>query len=225
MGFARAVWLVLVKDLRVELRSREIVISTALFAVLVVVLAGFALGTAGQPKAEVAPGVLWLAVAFAGVLALSRTFLRERELGVWTALLLTPAPHAALFLGKALGVVVFLLVVEIVLVPVVDLMFHAPLLSNLHRLAPVLLLGTVGYSVTGTLFASMTVRTRLRDLLLGVILFPLVSPVLIAAVKASAAIVAGGGMESWADLLGLLAVFDILFVVLGLWLFGPLMED
>ncbi len=225
MGFARAVWLVLAKDLRVELRSKEIVISTALFAVLVVVLAGFALGTAGRPRAEVAPGVLWLAVAFAGVLALSRTFSRERELGVWTALLLAPAPRAALFLGKALGVIVFLLAVEIVVIPVVDLMFNAPLLSNLHRLAPVLLLGTAGYAVTGTLFASMAVRTRLRDLLLGVILFPLVSPVLIAAVKASAAIVAGEGMESWADLTGLLVVFDVLFVVLGLWLFGPLMED
>jgi heme exporter protein B len=225
MGVARTAWRIFLKDLAVEVRSREIVISTALFAVLVVVLAAFALGIEGVPDRGAAPGVFWIAVSFAATLVLGRTFARERELGVFTALLMSPAPRAGLYLGKVLGVTVFLLAVELILAPLIHLMFRAPLLHSWHLLAPVALLGTLGYAAVGTLFASMSLRTRLRDLLLGVILFPLVAPVLIFAAKATAAAMGGEGLAGVAPYLRWLAVLDGIFLVLGLWLFGPLMED
>jgi heme exporter protein B len=166
-----------------------------------------------------------LAVAFGGILALNRTFLRERDLGVFTAVLLSPVPRATLYLGKALGVLVYLLAVEALLLPVISLLFRAPLLARAGELAPILLLGTLGYAAAGTLFAAMTVRTRLKDLLLGVVLFPLVSPVLIAAMKATEAVLAGGGLVSAADYLRLIGAFDLVFVLGGMALFGALFED
>ncbi len=225
MGTWGTAWRIFLKDLGIELRSREIVLSTALFAVLVVVIAAFALGIDAVPDRRAAPGVLWIAVSFSATLVLGRTFARERENGVFSALLLTPASRAGLYLGKVLGVTAFLLAVEVILVPLVDLMFRAPLLAGWHALVPVALLGTLGYAAVGTLFASMSLRTRLRDLLLGVILFPLVAPVLIFAAKATAVAMDGGALADVAPYLRWLAVLDGIFLVLGLWLFGPLMED
>ncbi len=216
---------ILVKDLRIELRSREVIMSTAMFALLVVLLAHFAFGLNTLPGSDASAGVLWIAIACSGILALSRTFTRERDFGVWTAILMTPTSRAALYLGKVLGVLVFLSVVEIILIPVIELFFHAELIANLFYLIPILLLVTLGYAAIGTLFASMTVRTNMRDLLLGVILYPLSAPILIAAVKASSAVIAGEGLVGAADYIKLLIVIDIIFMVGGLWLFGPLMEE
>lgn len=225
MSFFGVALTVFLKDLRLEARTGGVVLSTALFALLVVVLAAFAFGLNTLPGADASAGVFWIAVAFAGVLALGRAFAVEREFDVWTALLLTPAPRAALYLGKVLSVIAFLLVVEAVILPVIQLFFHASLLGRLGQLAPILLLANLGFAAAGTLFGALSIRTRLRDLLLGVILFPLVAPVLIAAVKATSVVVAGQGLGGATDYLGLLAIFDVLFLVGGLWLFGPLMED
>ncbi len=225
MSFFRATWTIFLKDLRVEARSREIVLSTALFALLVVLLAAFSFNLNSLSAVDASAGVLWIAITFSGMLALGRTFVRERDFNVWNAMLMTPVSRAALYMGKLLGVLVFLLVVEIVLLPIIELFFHAPILAHLIYLVPILFLGTLGYSAVGTLFAAMTVRTRLKDLLLGVILYPLVAPILIAAVKATAAVIAGDGLAGAADYLKLLVVIDIIYIVGGLWLFGPLMED
>lgn len=225
MGIAGTAWRILAKDVGIELRSREIVISASMFAVLVVVLAAFALGIESPPGRDLAPGVLWIAITFSANLVLGRTFAREREDGVFTALLLTPAPRAGLYLGKLLGVTVFLLALALMLVPLVGLLFDAPLLAGWPLLVPVLLLGTLGYAAVGTLFAAMTLRTRLRDLLLGVIILPLAAPVLIFAAKATAAVMDGGGLDAVLPWLRWLLAVDVLFLVLGLWLFGPLMEE
>ncbi len=225
MSFFRAALCIFAKDLSIELRSREIVLSTGLFALLVVVLSSFAFGLNTLKDSAASAGVLWIAVAFSGILALGRTFQREREFGVWTAVLMTPVPRAALYLGKMLGVLVFLLVIEIVLIPVIELFFHAPLLANFVNLLPILVLGTVGYAAVGTVFAAMAVRTRLKDLLLGVILYPLVAPILIASVKATGVVITDGSLKGAIGYIELLAVTDIIFIVGGLWLFGPLMED
>lgn len=225
MSFPRAVFAVFLKDLKVELRTREIIFSTALFALLTVLLAAFAFDLNKVPGEETAGGVMWISICFGGMLALGRVFSRERDFGVWTAVLMTPASRAALYLGKVLGVILFLFVVELVLVPVVELFFHAPLMSNLPSLLPVMLLGTIGYACAGTLFGAMTIRTSLRDLLLGVILFPLIAPVLIASVKATNVVVSGAGLAAASDYLGLVVMFDVVFLVGGLWLFDVLMED
>jgi heme exporter protein B len=225
MSFFQATLAVLVKDLSIEIRSREIVLSTGLFALLVVLLSAFAFDVKFLSTASASAGVLWIAISFSGMLALGRTFVREREFGVWTSMLMTPAPRAALYLGKMLGTLVFLLAVEIVLMPIIQLFFRAPMMENFFSLLPILLLGTLGYAAVGTLFAAMTVRTRMRDLLLGVIVYPLVAPILIAAVKATGVVLVEGSLVEAIGYLKLLAAIDILFVVGGLWLFGPLMED
>jgi heme exporter protein B len=225
LSFVGATLAVFLKDLRIEIRSREILLSGTLFALLVVLLAAFAFGLDKMQSAGASAGVLWIAVYFSGALALNRTFMREREFDVWSAMLMTPTPRAALYMGKVLGVLAFLIVIEIILIPVIEIFFHASLIANFPSLAPILLLGTVGYAAVGSLFASMTVRTRLRDLLLGVILYPLVAPLLIAAAKATEAAIAGGGLDQASDYLGLLAAVDVIFIIGGLWLFGPLMED
>ena len=216
---------VLAKDLRIELRSGEIFLTTTLFALLVVLLSAFAFNLNSLSASDVSSGVLWIAIAFSGLLSLSRTYAREREFGVWNAMLLAPIESSALFLGKALGVLVLLLLTEAVLLPIIQLFFHAPLLDNLLSLLPILLLGTLGYALVGTLFAAMTVRTRLKELLLGVILYPLIAPILISGVKATGVILSGEGLAAAADYLRLLVVIDVLYGLGGLWLFGTLMED
>jgi heme exporter protein B len=225
LSFLEATIAVLVKDLSIEIRSREIVFSTVLFALLVVLLSAFAFDLNFLSRGSASAGVLWIAISFSGMLALSRTFVREREFSVWTSMLMTPAPRAALYLGKMLGVLIFLFAVEIVLIPIIELFFHAPMLQNFFLLLPILFLGTLGYAAVGTLFAAMTVRTRMRDLLLGVILYPLVAPILIAAVKATGTVLVEGSLVPAIGYLKLLGAIDILFVVGGMWLFGPLMED
>ena len=225
MSFFSAAMQVFLKDLRVELRSKEILSATALFAVLVVLLSAFGLGLNTLPSAATSAGVLWIAVAFSGILAISRTYLRERELNVFRALLLTPAPRAALYVGKMLGVTLFLLIVVLLLIPLIELFFHAPLLANLLLLLPVILLAVLGYAAVGTLFGAMTIRTRLRDILLGVILYPLIAPILIAAVKGTEAVLLGDGLAGARDYLELMGVIDLIYIIGSLWLFGPLMED
>lgn len=213
------------KDLKIELRTKEIFFTTTLFSLLIVLLSAFAFNLNTLSAIDVSAGVLWIAVAFSGILSLGRTYAREREFGVWNAMLLSPIPASALYLGKVLGVLVLMLMMEAVLLPLIQLFFHAPMLDHLPELVPVLLLGTLGYALVGTLFAAMTVRTRLKDLLLGIILYPLITPILIAGVKATGVILSGEGLAGSLDYLRLLAVIAVLYGIGGLWLFGTLMEE
>src|SRR5262249_1943554 len=142
-----------------------------------------------QATARIAPGAVWLSIAFAAILALGRTWQREREEGAMTALLVSPIPRASIFLGKALGVLVFLFAIELIVVPLVCLMFHVDLPDVALPLGVVLVLGTIGVSAMGTLFGAMTVRTRARDLVLASVLFPLLSPALVSSVAATREII------------------------------------
>ena len=156
--------------------------TTGFFAVLVAVIASLAF-FAGRGAAEaVAPGVIWIAVAFSSVLALSRTWQREREDNALAGLLSTPISRSAIFAGKALGVCAFITVVELVIIPITALFFGVDLLVSGPGLAILALAATPGIAASGTLFAAMTVRTRARDLVLASVLFPLLAPTLLAAV-------------------------------------------
>ena len=224
--FARVVWLVLRKDFTVELRSLEIVYTSLFFAVSCVLIFAFALVQEGRAPEGGAAGILWIAIAFAGTLALGRTFERERQSETLRALLLAPAARPAIYVGKLLGIVALLIGAELVLVPLVALLFQAPLLARPLWLAVILILGTIGFAAVGTLFAAMLVRVRSRDVLLPVLLYPITVPVIIAGVRATAALlqpeVDAGIIWFW---LALLACFDVVFVTLALWTFEPLMTD
>jgi heme exporter protein CcmB len=224
--FFRVAGLVMRKDLTVEVRSREIVYTTIFFAVSCVLVFAFALVKDGRPLEDAAAGIMWISVAFAGTLALGRTFERERHSETLRALMLAPASRPALYVGKLLGVVLLLLIVEAILVPLVGLLFHAPIWNCPFRLATLLLLGTVGFSAVGTLFAAMLVRARSRDVMLPILLYPITIPVIIAGVRGTAALFEPVPAVDLADMwMALLAFFDIVFVTLALWTFEPLMTE
>jgi heme exporter protein CcmB len=224
--FARVVWLVLRKDLMVEVRSLEIAYTTLFFAVSCVLVFAFALVREGRAPEDGAAGILWISIAFSGTLALGRAFERERQSETLRALLLAPVARPAIYVGKLLGIVALLAVGEIVLVPLVALLFQAPLLDRPLLLAAVLLSGTIGFSAVGTLFAAMLVRARTRDVLLPVLLYPITVPVIIAGVRATGALLEpeldAEIVRFW---LALLVCFDVVFVTLALWTFEPVMTD
>jgi heme exporter protein B len=224
--FLRTAWLVLRKDLTVEVRSREIAYTTLFFAVSCVLVFAFALVKEGRPIEDGAAGILWVAIAFAGTLALGRTFERERQSETLRALLLAPADRPAIYVGKLLGIIALLVAAEVVLVPLVALLFQAPLLAHPFWLAGVVVTGTIGFAAVGTLFAAMLVRARTRDVLLPVLLYPVTVPVIIAGVRATAALLQPeldvAIVRFW---LALLLSFDVVFVTLALWTFEPLMTD
>ena len=225
--FARAVWLILRKDLTVEVRSGEIAYTTLFFAVSCVLIFAFALVREGRAPEDGAAGLLWIAIAFAGTLALGRTFERERQSETLRALLMAPTSRPAVYLGKLLGIVALLAGVEVILVPLVAFLFAADvLLEHPVWLAAILVAGTIGFSSVGTLFAAMLIRARSRDVLLPVLLYPVIVPVMIAAVRGTSVLLQPqvDSQVAW-FWLALLTTFDVVFVTLALWTFEPVMTD
>jgi len=224
--FARSVWLVLRKDLTVEVRSGEIAYTTLFFAASCVLIFAFALVKEGRAPEGGAAGILWIAILFAATLALGRGFERERQSETLRALLLAPVPRPAIYVGKLLGIVALLVAIEAVLLPLVAFLFTARLFAHPFWLAGIVLTCTVGLASVGTLFAAMLVRARSRDMLLPVLLYPVVVPVIIAGVQGTAALlqptVEIALVRFW---LLLLVTFDVVFVVLALWTFEAVMSD
>lgn len=226
MTFLSTVWLVMRKDLRIEIRSREILNTTLFFAASCVLVFAFGFVREGRAIEEAAAGILWIAIAFSGTLALGRAFDRERHNDTLRALMLAPVPRPALYVGKLLGVLTLLGAVELIVVPLIALMFQARLFAHPILMLALLVTGTVGFSAVGTLFAAMLVRARSRDVLLPVLLYPMTIPVIIAGVRGTAAL-----LQADVDLpmarawLSMLVFFDTIFVTLALWTFEPLMSE
>jgi heme exporter protein CcmB len=220
------------KDLRVELRSGEILLTMIFFAVMVVLMFSFAFlrevsapapGQSGVVAvADVAPGFLFIAVLFSGTLGLSRAFDRERESDTMRGLLLAPIPRAAIFLGKALGMVAFMTIVQLVVVPLIWFFFNVDVFAHPGVLALILLLTTVGMAVVGSVFAAMLLRTRARDVLLPVVLYPILMPLLIAGVKALSGLFLDDLDWFWVKFL---VFYDAAFAVVALWVFESLVIE
>ena len=225
MSLWRAALLVLRKDLQIELRTGEVTVTTGLFATLVTLLASLSFFIDDNSARLVAPGVLWVSVAFSGVLAMSRTWTRERDNDVFRGLLLSPAPRAALYVGKLLGTLVFLGVVECVVVLEVALLFNLDLLKVLGPLSLLLVLGTIGFAAAGNLFAAMGVRTSARDLVLAVALFPVIAPALLCGVVGSRELLTGAPLHDIWAWVKILVAFDLTFITAGVLLFEALVSD
>lgn len=224
--FLRTALLVLKKDFAIELKSGEILYTTLFFAMSCVLVFAIAFVKEGQPVEGAGAGILWIAVFFAGNLALGRTFERERYGETLKALLLAPAPRAAIYVGKLAGIVLLLTLTECFVVPAVAFLFHAPFFDRPLFLAALLLLGTLGFSAVGTLFAAMLVRTRARDAFLPILLYPITIPVTIAGVLGTSALLQNPVDEPVATLwIAVLVSFDTVFVTLALWMFEPLMTE
>lgn len=225
LSVLKATWEIFRKDVSIELRTGEVVLSTSMFALLVAVLASLSFYIDRDSAALVAPGVLWIAIAFAGVLALGRSWARERENEAFRALLLSPVSRAAIYTGKGLAVLLFMTVVEVLLVIVVGVLFSLELVPVLLPLSLLLLLGSVGFVAAGNLFAAMGVRTRARDLLLSVAMFPVIAPALLCGVVATRELLGGASFEEIGGWLRIMAAFDIAFATVGVALFDPLISD
>lgn len=241
MSVIRAAWLIARKDLIVEARSRELAYTTLFFAVACVLVFSFAFVQDGRSLdmapsearavmpisvTDAAAGILWVAVAFSGTLALGRAFERERQSETLRALLLAPSERAAIYLGKLAGMLLLMIGVEVVLVPIVGLLFDAPIARAPLLLGALLVSGTVGFAAVGTLFAAMLIRAHSRDVLLPVLLYPITVPVIIAGVRGTAAIFgADPNLEAATAWLSMLVFFDAVFVTLALWTFAPVMSE
>jgi heme exporter protein B len=204
---------ILRKDLLLELRSRETVLPTLVFALLVVVIFNFALGPRREVAPFIAPAALWVAVTFAGILALGRGFTLEMERGGIQGMMLAPVGRDVLYLGKLLSSFLFILIVEILLLPAFVLFFNLPVL--LPGLWLALSLGALGFAAVGTTFAGMAANARAREMLLPILFLPVVVPVIIAAVAVTGAAVQGDAWSEYSRWLGLMAAFDVIFVVTG----------
>src|SRR5688572_4216067 len=226
MSFLTAVWLVTRKDLLVEIRSREILYTTLFFAMSCVLVFAFGFVREGRAVEEAAAGILWIAVAFSSTLALGRAFERERQSETLRALLLAPIDRPALYVGKLVGILLLLGAVEVIVVPLIALMFQAPLFREPLLMVGILAAGTIGFAAVGTLFAAMLVRARSRDVLLPVLLYPITVPVIIAGVRGTSAL-----LQADVDLpmarawFSMLVFFDVVFVTLALWTFEPVMTE
>jgi len=213
------------KDLTIELRTGEVLVTSGFFAVVVVVLGSLSFYAGAETRRQVASGVIWLAVAFAAVLALGRLWQRERDDGALEGVLLTPVPRSALFAGKALGLLTFLLLIEAVVIPLAAILFSLDLGSFGPGFVVIALSATPGLAAASTLFGAMTARTRARDLVLAIVLFPLLSPTLLAATVATRELLAGAALRELGDYVRILLVFDVAFFAGGLGLFATLLDS
>jgi len=242
LGVLAAAWEICKKDVRIELRTREVLATAGVFAIVVGVLASMTYFVHPKYNRATAAGTIWLAVFFAAVLSFSRIWQRERDESALTGLLVAPIARASIFLGKALATFATILVIEVPLVALCMFLFaidfsppddamrdpraiHDP--TGVHALAfaALLVLGTSALALLGTLFGAMTVRTRARDLVLAIVLFPLLSPVLVCGVAGTRNAFETQPFDDYSGFLGLMALFVFVGLTIGIALFGTLVDD
>ena len=224
MTFARQALAVAAKDVRIEVRGRYAAGTALPFAATVLIAFGLAVGPGRSLLRQTAPGLLWMATLFAAVLSFRRSFEAEGEDGALEGLLLAPVDKAAVFLGKAAAVAIQLLVLEVAIVLMVSALFGLSFATDVWVLAAALLLGTIGLAAVGSLFGVVAESPRAREAVFPLLVLPLVTPVLLAGVRATSLAVAGLGSQAgpW---LGLLIAFDVVFLAAGTLVFEHLMED
>jgi len=221
--YFQVAWAVLWKDLRIELRTKDIFTSMAVFAVLALMIFNFAFELRIPDKSAVIPGVLWVAIIFSGVLGLGRAFISEKDRGSLAGLLLAPVDRSAIYFGKMLASLIFILIVEIFILPLIVVFFNVPLITA--PLLTILLLGTIGFAAVGTIFSALAVNTRAREVLLPVLLFPVLLPLLIAGIRTTIGLLEGQSLADHVNWLQLIVFFDILFLVVAFLTFDYVVEE
>ena len=221
--FMGKAFIILWKDILFELRSKDIATSVLVFALLVIVIFNFAFEPGTDQKDLVAPGILWVSFTFAGVISFGRSFVQEKEKGCLEGLMICPVEREVIYLGKMLGSLTFMLIVEAIVFPIFLMLFDLPLFTP--RLGLIALLATLGFVSVGTLFSALAVNTRARDVMLPMLFFPVVAPVIIAAVKASGLVMEG---QPWSDIsswLLIMAAFDVIFLLTSALVFEFVIEE
>lgn len=220
----KATFAIVRKDLAAEFRSRELLSAMLVFSMLVILIFNFALELDVKVRQSVTAGVLWTTFAFAGTLGLNRSMAVEKDRGCMDGLLLAPVDRSAIFFGKAISNLAFMLIVEAIVIPLYAMLYNEVRIFQVEFLG-VLLLGSIGYIAVGTLLSAMSVQTRTRDVLLPILLFPVAVPVLLASVKASGGIIAGADFAEILTPLNLLIVYDIIFIAVAFMVFDFVVEE
>ena len=222
-SFLRAILAIIWKDLRAEFRSFELVSSMLVFSLLVILIFNFALELDIKTRQSVTAGVLWATFAFAGTLGLNRSMAIEKDRGCMDGLLLAPVDRSAIYFGKFISNLAFMLLVEAFVLPIYSLLYNTNLLQP--GLLLVILLGSIGYTAVGTLLAAMSVQTRTRDVLLPILLFPVAFSVLLAAVRASGGFLSNSELTEILLPINLLIAYDVIFIAVAFMVFDIVVEE
>ncbi|MFC1929618.1 heme exporter protein CcmB [Chloroflexota bacterium] len=223
MRFWRQVTTIVWKDIISEIRTKEGVSSVLIFTLLVIVIFNFAFSSNEETMKLVAPGILWVTFAFAGVLSLNRTFIMEKEGGCIEGLLACPISRETIYIGKMLGSLIFLLIVEAIALPIFALLYNLPILSP--EVVITTFLTTVGFVAIGTMFSAMAVNSRAREMVLPILFLPVVSPIIVSAVEASGLAISGETWGSMATWLEIIIAFDVIFIVASYLVFAFVIEE
>ncbi len=222
-NFFKAVSAVVWKDLQAELRTLELFSAMLVFSLLIIIIFNFALELDLKIRQSVTSGVLWATFAFAGTLGLNRSMAIEKDRGCLDGLLLAPVDRSAIYFGKLISNLTFMLIVEAIVLVVYSILYNINLFQP--GLLLVILLGSIGYAAVGTLLAAMSVQTRTRDILLPILLFPIIIPVLLAAVKASSGFLDGSQFSDVLLPLDILVVYDLIFISVAFMFFENIVEE
>ncbi len=223
MSFWRKVIAITWKDALSEMRTREIVFSVLVFTLLVIVIFNFAFSASQEAMVLVAPGILWVTFAFAGVLSLNRSFIMEKEEGCLEGLMVCPISREVIYVGKMLGSLLFMLIIEAIALPIFALLFNLPAFSL--QLVTITILTTIGFVAVGTLFSALAANTKAREMVLPILFLPIVVPLIISAVEASGLALSG---EPWARLsswLQIILAFDVIFLAVSFLVFTFVIEE
>jgi len=223
VNFWRKTFAITRKDVISEFRSREIIISVLVFVLLVIVIFNFAFGSTEEVMKLTAPGMLWVTFAFAGVLSLNRSFIMEREENCIEGLMVAPVSREIIYAGKMLGSLIFMLVIEVVALPIFAFLFNLDVLTL--PLIVTTLLTTIGFVACGTLFSALAVKTKARELVLPILFLPIIVPIIISAVEASALSLSGKSWSEMASWLQIIGAFDVIFLVVSFWVFNFVIEE
>ncbi|WP_366923591.1 heme exporter protein CcmB [Metallumcola ferriviriculae] len=224
MGFFAKVGNIVWKDLVTEFRTKEMLSAMLIFSVLVIVIFAFAFTPTRDLTSKVFPGIIWVAFTFSGILGLNRSFLNEKQNETLLGLMLAPVDRTAIYFGKVISNLAMMLIMEIISLPLFFVLFDYRFSGSLLQLLLVIFLGTLGFIAVGTFLAALAANTRTSEILLPIILFPILVPVIIAAVESTGLILAGHAFADFSGWVKLIGVYDVVFLVVPFILFDYVLE-
>lgn len=215
------------KDLLMEFRTKQMLNSMVIFSLLVIVIFNYSFSNIlfNIEMSDIAPGILWISFTFAGMLGLSRSFASEKEDGCLDALRLCPIDPSSIYLGKVISNLVIMFIIELIIVPLFIVLFNFTDIQGLLGLSVIILLGTIGFILVGTLFSALTVSMRTREILLPVILFPIIIPLIMSAVMATQNVLSTGELSAASAEVRMLIVYDVVFFIASQLVFEYVIED
>ncbi len=225
MGFMYKIFRIVLKDMLTELRGKEILPSILFFGFLIIIIFNFSFDIGINRSNDIWAGILWVAFIFSGILGLNRSFSIERENDSLYGLMLSPIDRGGIYLAKLIGNIIFMITMESVIIPIFSILFNLRILNILPELLIIILLGTIGFSSVGTLFAAMVTNTKMKEIMLPIILFPIILPIIIASVKSTSEIMDGERLSNISSWLKLMIGFDIIFIGISFLVFEYVIEE